>query len=124
MPRMATGPLGEESRTLRAFAPALILLAISFVINYVDRGNLSIAAPLLKVERALSPTKLGILLSVFFWTYTLMQFVMGWLVDHFDVNHILAAGFLVWSLATATTGLVRGFVLVLAMRLILGIGDP
>src|SRR5215813_13234525 len=107
MPRMATGPLGDESRTLRAFAPALILLAISFVINYVDRGNLSIAAPLLTIELELSPSKLGILLSVFFWTYTLMQFVMGWLVDHFNVNRILAAGFLLWSLATAATGLVR-----------------
>jgi MFS family permease len=66
---------------------------------------------------------IGVLLSVFFWTYTLMQFVMGWLVDHFDVNRILVAGFLLWSLATATTGLVRGFVLLLAMRLILGIGE-
>src|SRR5262247_1121865 len=113
----------HQARSLRAFAPALVLLVISFVINYVDRGNLSIAAPLLSVELDLSPARLGVLLSVFFWTYTLMQFVMGWLVDHFDVNRILAAGFLLWSLATATTGLVRGFVLLLAMRLILGIGE-
>jgi MFS family permease len=113
----------HQSGTLRAFAPALVLLAISFLINYVDRGNLSIAAPLLSAELDLSPAKLGVLLSVFFWTYTLMQFVMGWLVDNFNVNRILAAGFLVWSLATATTGLVRGFVLLLAMRLILGIGE-
>jgi MFS transporter, ACS family, D-galactonate transporter len=116
-------PPSDDSRTLRAFAPALILLAISFLINYIDRGNLSIAAPLLSVELDLSPAKLGVLLSVFFWTYTVMQFLMGWLVDHFDVNRILAAGFLLWSLATATTGLVRGFVLLLAMRLILGIGE-
>src|SRR5262249_38719551 len=115
--------LPDESRTLRAFAPALILLAISFVINYVDRGNLSIAAPILKDELRLSPTKLGILLSVFFWTYTLMQFPMGWLVDHFNVNRILAAGFLLWSLATAATGFARGFLVVLVMRLILGVGE-
>ena len=109
--------------SLRTFAPALVLLAICFLINYVDRGNLSVAAPLLKIELDLSPSQLGILFSVFFWTYTAMQFIMGWLVDHFDVNCILAAGFLVWSLATVTTGLVRGFVLLLAMRLILGIGE-
>ena len=93
----------EQSRSLRAFAPALILLAISFLINYVDRGNLSIASPLLTIELHLPPAKLGILLSAFFWTYTVMQFFMGWLVDHYDVNRILAAGFLLWSLATATT---------------------
>jgi len=114
---------GEDSRSLVAFAPALLLLVICLVINYVDRGNLSIAAPLLKNELHLSPSQLGILFSAFFTTYTAMQFVIGWLVDHFDANRILAAGFLLWSLATAATGLVWGFALLLSMRLILGIGE-
>ena len=115
-PRNVSGSLG-------AFAPALVLLAIAFVINYVDRGNVSIAGPLLQTEFRLSPLQLGILFAAFFTSYTAMQFVIGWLVDRFDVNRILAAGFLLWSLATATTGLVRGFALLLAMRLILGIGE-
>ena len=50
-----------------------------------------------------------------------MQFVSGWIVDRFDVNRVIAAGFLLWSLATAATGLVRGFTMLLAMRLMLGI---
>lgn len=105
------------------FAPALVLLAICAVINFVDRGNLSIAAPLLKEELRISASDLGILLSAFFWTYTAMQFASGWLVDRFDVNRVMAAGFLLWSLATTATGLVRGFAVLLAMRLILGIGE-
>src|SRR5579863_6344771 len=113
----------DDSRHLRAFAPALLLLAVGLVINYIDRGNLSIAAPLLKDELHLSPSQLGILFSAFFTTYTAMQFVIGWLVDRFDANRILAAGFLLWSLATVTTGLVWGFALLLSMRLILGIGE-
>jgi len=113
----------DDSRGLRAFAPALVLLAIALLINYVDRGNLSVAAPLLKKELGLSASQLGILFAAFFTTYTGMQFVVGWLVEQFDVNRILAAGFLLWSLATATTGLVRGFVLLLTMRLLLGIGE-
>ena len=120
---MAAPHLADESRNLRAFAPALVLLAISFLINYVDRGNVSVAAPLLKSEFNLSATQLGILFTAFFISYTGMQFVMGWLVDHFDVNRILAAGFLIWSLATATTGVVRGFILLFVMRLILGVGE-
>ncbi len=52
-----------------------------------------------------------------------MQFVVGRLVDQFNVSRVLAAGFLIWSLATAVTGLVRGFALLLSMRLILGIGE-
>ena len=113
----------HDSRTLRAFAPALALLFICLVINYVDRGNLSIAAPLLKRELGLSALKLGILFAAFFVTYTAMQFVIGSLVDRFEANTILAAGFLLWSLATTTTGLVRGFAILLTMRLILGIGE-
>jgi len=112
-----------EARELRVFAPALILLAICALINYVDRGNLSIAAPLLKDELRISVTQLGILLSAFFWTYTAMQFVSGWLVDSLDANWVMAAGFLVWSLATSATGLVRGFTMLLAMRLMLGVGE-
>jgi MFS transporter, ACS family, D-galactonate transporter len=118
MPRPA-----DDSRSLAAFAPALVLLAICVLINYVDRGNLSVAAPLLKRELGLSASQLGILFAAFFTTYTAMQFVIGWLIDRFDVNRILAAGFLIWSLATATTGLLRGFALLLTMRLILGVGE-
>src|SRR3984893_5439071 len=115
--------MADKSRELRAFAPALILLAVCALINYVDRGNLSIAAPLLKDELRISVTQLGILLSAFFWTYTAMQFVSGWLVDRFDVNRVMATGFLLWSLATAVTGLVQGFTMLLAMRLMLGVGE-
>ena len=115
--------MGDKSRELRAFAPALVLLAICALINYVDRGNLSIAAPLLKDELHISVTQLGILLSAFFWTYTAMQFVSGWLVDRFEVNWVMAAGFLLWSLTTAATGFVRGLTMLLAMRLMLGVGE-
>src|ERR1700747_3138180 len=101
----------------------LFLLALSVFINYVDRGNLSIAAPLLKNELGMSPSQLGVLFSAFFWTYTAVLLVCGWLVDRFDVNRVLAAGFLVWSLATAGTSLVRGYAMLLVMRLILGIGE-
>jgi MFS transporter, ACS family, D-galactonate transporter len=97
----------HESRELGAFAPALALLAICALINYVDRGNLSIAAHLLKDELRISVTQLGILLSAFFWTYTAMQFVSGWLVDTLDANRVIAVGFLLWSLTSAATGLVE-----------------
>lgn len=113
----------HESRELGAFAPALVLLAICALINYVDRGNLSIAAPLLKNELRISVTQLGILLSAFFWTYTAMQFVSGWLVDTLDASRVIAVGFLLWSLTSAATGLVRGFTMLLAMRLMLGVGE-
>src|SRR5689334_22457732 len=105
-----------------ALAPALALLVISLLVNYVDRGNLSIAAPLLKNELHLSASQLGILFSGFFYTYTAMQFVIGWLGDRFEANLVMAAGYLLWSLATAATGIIHGLAMLMMMRLLLGLG--
>jgi len=117
------GQADDKPRKFGAVTPWLVLLAFSLLINYIDRGNLSLAAPFLKDELRLSPWQLGILFSAFFWTYTALQFGMGWVVDRFEVNHVIALGFLIWSLATAATGLVQGFAMLLLMRLMLGVGE-
>ena len=74
----------DPSNASRAQWPVVALLVVSVAINYIDRGNLSIAAPLLKVEMGVSPSQLGVLLSSFFWTYSIFQLVSGWLVDRFN----------------------------------------
>lgn len=63
MQDLSTSPAG--SRLSSASWRVLLLLGFSIFINYVDRGNLSIAAPLLKNELHLSASQLGILLSSF-----------------------------------------------------------
>ena len=114
---------GVRAKVPRAMLPVLILLALSAFINFVDRGNLSAAAPLLKNELGLSDVRLGILLGAFFYSYAFFQIASGWLVDHLDVKWMLAAGFFVWSVATAATGLAGSFALLLAARLVLGVGE-
>lgn len=99
------------------------MLALSVFINYVDRGNLSIAAPLIKDELHLTASQLGILLSSFFYTYALFQMPAGWAVDRFSAGKVLALGFFIWSSATAATGLVHGFAAMLCARLVLGFGE-
>ena len=119
-PRLDTGARGPVPRGLTV---AVLLLGVSVFINYVDRGNLAIAAPLLEKQLHLSPSQLGRLLSSFFWTYAGFQIFAGWLVDRFDVNRVLAAGFMVWSLATAATGAAYTFTALLLLRLVLGMGE-
>jgi len=80
----------------------LILLVLSVSINYIDRGNLSVAAPFLANELSLSKTQLGKLFSSFFWSYAAFQLVAGWLVDRYDVRWVYGLGFLIWSLATTS----------------------
>jgi ACS family D-galactonate transporter-like MFS transporter len=98
-------------------------LAIAAFINYIDRGNLSIAAPMLKDELGISAGKLGLLLSGFFWTYACAQLLAGWLVDRLNVNWVFAAGFVLWSAATALTGVAHTFAMLFALRLTLGLGE-
>ena len=103
----------------------MILLVASIFINYIDRGNLSIAAPLLVAELSLTPSQLGALLSSFFWTFALLQLfgIAGWLADRYPVGWVFAWGFAVWTLATAAAGLVTGFTALYIMRLLLGAGE-
>src|SRR5947209_2727878 len=101
----------------------VFLLALSALINYIDRSNLSIAAPLIKDELGITAWQLGKLLSAFFWTYALLQVPAGWLVDRFDVKWVFAIGFFLWSGATAVTGVLHGFVALLLIRVILGVGE-
>jgi MFS family permease len=103
----------------------LLLLMASIFVNYIDRGNLSIAAPLIEKDLALSPVQIGALLSSFFWTYALLQLlgVAGWLADRFPVTQVLTAGFLLWSIATLATGVLTGFRSIYIARLVLGAGE-
>ena len=101
------------------------LLVFSVVINYIDRSNLSLAVPVLEKQFSMSPLQAGELLSAFFWTYALTQLfgIAGWLADHFHAGWVLFCGFLLWSLATAATGLTTSFAVLFAFRLLLGMGE-
>jgi MFS family permease len=103
----------------------LVLLAVSGFLNYFDRSNLAVGATDIQRDLHLSNTDLGLLQSAFFWLYAAMQFlgIAGWLVDRFNVCWILAAGFLIWSGATALTGIAHTFSFIFSMRLLLGIGE-
>lgn len=120
---MATCTPPERKGLTGKLSAVLVLLGISVFLNYVDRGNLSIAAPMLKDELGISGSQLGVLLSAFFWTYACLQLISGWLVDRWNVNWVIAGGFFLWSAATAGTGIVHTFATLFVLRLILGIGE-
>ena len=109
--------------TRRLGAAVVPLLAVAVFINYVDRGNLATAAPLIKTELHLSGTSIGLLLSSFFWTYVPAQILAGWLIVRFNAYRTLTLGVAVWSLATLATGVAGGFASLFVLRLLLGIGE-
>ena len=104
-------------------ARVVALLTLASFINYVDRGNLATAGPLIRDQFALSNAQLGLLLSAFFWSYTPAQLPAGWLAERLDARQVLAVGLAVWGAATALTGLATGFAMLLVLRVMLGVGE-
>ena len=101
----------------------LVLIFLGIVICYIDRGNLSIAAPSLMRDFLLTPATMGWLLSAFFWTYAIFQIPAGMLVDRYGIRRTYAVGFLVWSLASAGIAYSRGPSDVFGLRLLLGLAE-
>lgn len=99
------------------------LLAIASFINYIDRGNLATAAPLIQQQLSLSNAQLGLLMSAFFWSYIPGQFPAGWLTERLGACYVLAGGVAIWGIATGLTGAVESFTAFLVLRVILGVGE-
>ena len=55
----------------------IALLFAAVLVNYIDRGNLSIVAVPLMREFGITPPAMGTLLSAFFWTYAFLQIPAG-----------------------------------------------
>ena len=101
----------------------MVLLVSGMVICYAHRGALPFAAPTLIKELQISKTDMGFLLSAFFVLYSFMQMPAGWIVDRFGVKRAYAYGFVIWSIASACTGFAGGFVTLVILQLILGVGQ-
>jgi MFS family permease len=99
------------------------LLGAATFINYLDRGSLAVALPIISKDLGLGPQEQGLALSAFFWTYTAMQIPVGRFVDRHNIKYAYAAMFALWSLAAAATGLVTGLAGLLVCRVLLGIGE-
>ena len=92
-------------------------------INYLDRAIVSVALPVIAVDLHLGPAAKGVLLSAFFWSYSLMQLPVGWAADRFNLRWLYAIGFAVWSLSCGFTGFAATLVALMAMRVLLGVGE-
>jgi MFS family permease len=99
------------------------LLFTASLINYFDRQTLSFALPFISAEFHLGPREKGILLSAFFWSYTLMQIPIGVLADRINLRWLYAAAFVFWSLAQGLMGLATSFGALIAFRIALGVGE-
>ena len=99
------------------------LLAVVLFINYVDRGALPTAIPLIQHDLHLDNEQVGRLLSAFFMVYAFIQIPVGWLAERYGAHRVLAGGLVVWSAATVLMGITSSFTMLFCLRMLLGLGE-
>jgi sugar phosphate permease len=101
----------------------LLLISLMYMITFMDRTGISIAAPAMAREFGFSKTAMGIVFSVFLWAYALGQIPAGWLADRFGPRLVLLVIVPFWSLMTAMTAVATGVVSLIATRSVFGLAE-
>ena len=99
----------------------LFLISLMYMVTYMDRGNISIAAPAIAKEFGLSKTDLGLVFSAFVLAYAIGQIPGGWLGDKFGPRKALLTIIPIWSVMVMTTGITVGVISLIGTRFFLGL---
>lgn len=97
-----------------------ILLLGIVTVNYIDRGTISVALPLIRKDLGFSADTAGFILGAFFWSYALMQIPGGWLADRIKPRRVISGTVVGWGAAQALTGLASSVPIFYFLRLLLG----
>lgn len=101
----------------------LFITCLMYLIFYVDRVNISTAAPVMQKDLGLTATQLGIAFSAFAYPYAFFQIAGGWLGDRIGPRVTLTLCALIVGISTIWTGFVGGLAALFLSRLVLGIGE-
>jgi MFS family permease len=101
----------------------VLLLTLAVLLNFVDRGAIGIAGPVMSHQLGLSGLGFGLAASAFFWTYGLAQPFIGMAADRYNAPRVLGVSVALWATATLLTSLVAGLGMLVMLRLLLGLGE-
>ncbi len=101
----------------------VLLLSASQMIAYIDRVNLSVAAPVLIRDHHYTPASLGLLFSIFNWVFTLALLPAGPFVDRVRARVGYVTGVALWSAATVLCGVTVAFTPLAVFRGLVGVGE-
>lgn len=99
------------------------LLFLASILNYLDRQTLSILAPTIQQELALSDADYALVVNCFLVAYTVATLVSGRVVDYLGVRVSLALFVGWWSVANILTGFSRSLGSLGFFRFLLGLGE-
>lgn len=102
----------------------LTLLFLAYTLALIDRNIVSLLVDPIKASLGVSDTQMGLLQGLaFILLYSVLGFPLGMVVDRWNRIRLVAAGLLVWSLATAACGLATSYWLLFAARVAVGFGE-
>jgi len=101
----------------------LFLISVMYLITYLDRVNISTAAPQISMEFGFDNVTMGYIFSAFVWAYALFQVPGGWLSDRFGARTVLGTIVAYWSIMTAATGLAFSATSFIVLRFLFGVGE-
>ncbi|SMO99491.1 MFS transporter [Paracoccus laeviglucosivorans] len=101
----------------------LFVICLMYLVTYIDRVNISTAAPAMQEELGLSNFELGMAFAAFAYPYALFQIFGGRLGDLLGPRKTLLICGTIWSAATIMIGFVEGAVSLIIARVLLGIGE-
>jgi MFS family permease len=117
----------KEGRAVRGWLrpPQIVLglLALLYLLLFVNRVNISTAAPLMKADLRLTNTQLGLAFSAFAIPYAFFQLIGGWVGDKFGPRLTLSVCCAMVAACSVLTGAAGGFAALFALRLALGFGE-
>ncbi len=123
-------PVPEVPTRIRWRIIALIFFV--YVLMFIDRINISIAAKYIIPEYGLSQVEFGAIFSAFVLAYALAQIPGGWLGDRFGPRRVMTWAILWWSAFTAVTAIAGELVLASTLgvvgsfavvRALIGVGE-
>jgi sugar phosphate permease len=101
----------------------LLLISLMYMITYMDRTGISIAAPGMAKEFRLSQTQIGIVFSVFLWAYAIGQIPLGSLADRLGPRLVFLIIVPFWSVMTAMTAIAGGLASLVVIRFVFGLAE-
>lgn len=103
---------------------ALVLLAIIYVLSYIDRLVISVLIEPIKAEFLVSDTMMGLLTGVAFAIfYTAFGLPLGRLSDRVGRKVVIAVACIVWSIFTMFSGIVASFFMLVLLRIGVAVGE-
>lgn len=101
----------------------LWLTVLVYLITYMDRGIISVAAPYIREEYGFSLITMGWILAAFQYCYAAFQIPGGWLGDRFGPRRTLAGIVVWWSAFTAMTAVAWSAGSMILARALFGMGE-